>query len=108
MLDTMRFKPDHLDLVEGEILRIVAINRGRMMHELVIGTREELDRHAEQMLKYPNMEHDEPYMTHVPPGGRGEIVWQFNRLGEFMFACLIAGHYQAGMVGRIRVRPRRT
>jgi plastocyanin len=27
----------------------------------------------------------------------------FNRPGEFDFACLIAGHYQAGMVGKITV-----
>ena len=46
------------------------------------------------------MEHDEPYMAHVAPGKTGEIVWSFNRAGEFDFACLIPGHYQAGMVGR--------
>lgn len=49
------------------------------------------------------MERDEPYMTHVKPGQRGQIVWNFNRAGEFQFACLIAGHYQAGMVGTISV-----
>lgn len=105
-LDTMRFKPDRLEIIEGQTLRIVVTNRGRMMHELVIGTKEELDQHAEQMLKHPNMEHDEPHMAHVPPGGRGEIIWRFNRTGKFMFACLIAGHYQAGMIGHILVRPR--
>jgi hypothetical protein len=35
------------------------------MHEIVIGTREELQAHAELMKKHPNMEHDEPYMAHV-------------------------------------------
>jgi uncharacterized cupredoxin-like copper-binding protein len=57
------------------------------------------------MVKFPGMEHDEPYMTHVSPGKRGQIVWNFNRPGEFQFACLIAGHYQAGMVGTINVVP---
>jgi len=55
------------------------------------------------MLKHPTMEHDEPYMAHVRPGNTGEIVWTFNRAGEFDFACLMAGHYQAGMVGKIQV-----
>ena len=32
-----------------------------------------------------------------------EIVWTFNRAGEFDFACLIAGHFQAGMVGKVMV-----
>jgi uncharacterized cupredoxin-like copper-binding protein len=49
------------------------------------------------------MEHEEPYMSHVAPGKRGEIVWQFNRAGEFDFACLLPGHYEAGMVGKIKV-----
>lgn len=45
-------------------------------------------------------------MVHVPPGWTGEILWTFNRAGEFGFACLIAGHYQAGMVGKVSVRPK--
>ena len=36
-----------------------------MLHEFVLGTKKELDEHAALMLKFPNMEHDEPYMAHV-------------------------------------------
>jgi uncharacterized cupredoxin-like copper-binding protein len=50
------------------------------------------------------MEHDEPYMAHVSPRKTEEIVWQFTKVGEFDFACLIAGHFDAGMVGKIVVR----
>jgi uncharacterized cupredoxin-like copper-binding protein len=56
-------------------------------------------------MKHPSMEHDEPYMAHVGAGKRGEMVWNFNRAGAFQFACLIAGHYQAGMTGTIVVKP---
>jgi uncharacterized cupredoxin-like copper-binding protein len=70
---------------------------------MVIGTKKVLDEHAKMMEKFPNMEHDEPYMAHVAPGKTGEIIWTFNRAGEFDFACLIAGHYSAGMKGVIRV-----
>lgn len=103
MLDTMRFVPDRIDVKRGETVRLRISNDGKMLHELVIGTKQELDAHAALMVKFPGMEHDEPYMAHVAPGKTGEIVWTFNRAGEFMFACLIAGHYQAGMVGRIVV-----
>jgi uncharacterized cupredoxin-like copper-binding protein len=105
MLDTMRFSPERIDVKLGETIRFTAINSGRVLHEFVIGTRAENAAHYELMKKFPNMEHDEPWMAHVPPGKRGEIVWKFNRPGEFEFACLIAGHYEAGMVGRIAVRP---
>jgi len=105
MTDDMRFSPAHLEVTEGETLRLRAVNRGQVMHEIVIGTREELQTHAELMRKHPNMEHDEPYMAHVPPRQRGEIVWTFNRQGDFEFACLIPGHFEAGMRGTIRVKP---
>lgn len=103
MHDRMRFVPDRIAVKEGETVRLVVKNEGRLMHEFVIGTKRELDKHAELMKKFPGMEHDEPYMVHVAPGRTGEIVWTFNRPGEFDFGCLIAGHYDAGMVGRIKV-----
>jgi uncharacterized cupredoxin-like copper-binding protein len=105
MTDNMRFTPDRVEVKLGETVRFVVQNDGKVLHELVIGTKKELDEHAALMLKFPNMEHDEPYMAHVDPGKKGEIVWTFNRAGEFDFACLIAGHYQAGMVGKIKVTP---
>lgn len=105
MTDNMRFTPDRIEVKLGETLRFVVQNDGKVLHELVIGTKQELDEHAALMLKFPNMEHDEPYMAHVDPGKKGEIVWTFNRAGDFDFACLIAGHYQAGMVGKIKVKP---
>ncbi len=103
MLDTMRFSPDRIEVTQGETVRLRLANKGKLMHELVIGNKKELDEHAALMVKFPNMEHEEPYMAHVGPGEGGEIIWTFNRAGEFDFACLIAGHYQAGMVGKIRV-----
>lgn len=105
MTDTMRFAPDTLTVAEGEAVRFVVRNSGRMLHELVIGTPAELAKHAAMMVKFPNMEHDEAYMVHVDPGKTGEIVWRFNRAGSFEFACLIAGHYEAGMRGTITVTP---
>ena len=103
MGDDMRFTPDRIDVRRGETLRFRVQNSGKQMHEFVIGTKAENARHAELMIKFPNMEHDEPYMAHVPPGKTGDIVWTFNRAGTFEFACLIAGHYSAGMVGTINV-----
>ncbi|PKO64894.1 MAG: plastocyanin [Betaproteobacteria bacterium HGW-Betaproteobacteria-17] len=106
MTDAMRFTPDTLSVKEGETVRFVVRNTGRMLHEMVIGTPDELAKHAAMMAKFPNMEHDEAYMVHVDPGKTGEIVWTFNRAGQFEFACLIAGHYEAGMRGTLTVTPK--
>jgi uncharacterized cupredoxin-like copper-binding protein len=103
MGDNMRFTPDKLQIKQGETIRFVVKNQGKMLHEMVIGTKKELDAHAALMVKFPNMEHDEPYMAHVAAGKSQNLIWTFNRPGEFEFACLIAGHYQAGMVGKITV-----
>ena len=103
MSDKMRFTPDKIEIKQGETVRIAITNAGTMLHEMVIGTKKELADHAAMMVKFPNMEHDEPYMAHVPAGKKGEIIWTFNKAGEFEFACLIAGHYSSGMVGKIMV-----
>lgn len=103
MMDSMRFSPGTLSIKQGETIRFVAKNDGQVLHEFVLGTTETNDEHAEMMIKFPGMEHDEPYMAHVGAGQQGEIIWTFNRAGNFDFACLIAGHYQAGMRGTISV-----
>lgn len=103
MGDNMRFSPDKLDFKKGETVRFIVKNDGKQLHEMVIGTKKELDAHAALMVKFPTMEHDEPYMAHVAAGKTQDLIWTFNRAGEFEFACLIAGHYQAGMVGKISV-----
>lgn len=103
MLDTMRFAPDHFTVKQGETVKLVIHNSGKMLHEFVIGTTPALKEHAALMVKFPDMQHDEPYMAHVPPGKTETLHWQFNRAGEFAFACLIAGHYQSGMKGKIKV-----
>jgi uncharacterized cupredoxin-like copper-binding protein len=103
MSDNMRFTPDQFEVKQGETVRLRMRNSGKVMHELVIGTTQELKEHAAMMMRFPAMQHDEAYMAHVAPGKTGQIIWTFNRAGEFEFACLINGHYQAGMKGTIRV-----
>jgi uncharacterized cupredoxin-like copper-binding protein len=103
MSDAMRFEPERVQVRLGETVRFVHRNDGAVLHEFVLGTREELQAHAELMRRFPNMEHDEPYMEHVSPGARHEMIWTFNRAGDFDYACLIPGHYEAGMVGHIHV-----
>lgn len=104
MTDRFQFQPERLRVKQGETLRLVFRNSGALVHEWVLGTAQEIARHAELMRRFPNMEHDEPHMVHVPPGQERELVWQFNRPGTFVFACLLPGHFEAGMKGTVEVR----
>ena len=101
--DNMRFMPADLTIRQDETVIFVVRNTGKVMHEMVIGPMRELKEHAEMMKKHPAMEHDEPYMVHVAPRKTGTMVWQFTKAGEFHFGCLVPGHFEAGMVGQIRV-----
>lgn len=103
MADTMRFDPARLTIKQGETVRFVIRNHGKVIHELVLGTAAALAEHAEVMKRHPGMEHEEPYMAHVSPGKTGEIIWLFTQPGEFKYGCLVPGHFEAGMVGTIRV-----
>ena len=104
MADTMRFTPSELTVNRGDTVRFVVKNSGKLMHEMVLGTMKELKEHAELMKKMPGMEHDEPYMVHVAPGGKEEMGWQFTKAGEFYYGCLVPGHFDAGMLGKVVVK----
>lgn len=104
MSDKMRFTPAEVTIKRGEIIRFRVKNSGQVMHEMVLGTMDELKKHAEMMQKHPGMEHDEPYMAHVGPGKTETMTWQFTKAGEFYYGCLVPGHFEAGMVGRVIVK----
>jgi uncharacterized cupredoxin-like copper-binding protein len=104
MSDAMRFSPAEITVKRGEAVRFVPVNNGKVMHEMVIGTMKDLKAHAEMMQKHPGMEHEEPHMAHVAPGKSGVLGWQFTKPGEFFFACLVPGHFEAGMIGKITVQ----
>lgn len=105
MDDTMRFTPAHFTVRRGETVRLRVTNVGQAMHEAVLGTAQSLAAHEAMMAQHPGMAHDAPYMAHVAPGQTGELTWTFDRAGEFDFACLVAGHFAAGMKGGFTVTP---
>ncbi len=107
MTDDMRFKPANIVVPEGQTVRFVVRNSGRIKHEFVLGTVEDLKEHYEAMKKYPEMEHAEENMVTVAPGKTGEVIWKFTRGGRVDFACLQPGHYEAGMKGQVVVAAQR-
>ena len=103
MRDTMTYSPAEIQAKQGETIRFVVKNVGKVKHELSLGTEKELLEHLEQMKKFPDMEHDEPNKISLAPGKQGEVIWQFTRAGTVDFACLHVGHFDAGMKGQVKV-----
>jgi uncharacterized cupredoxin-like copper-binding protein len=107
MTDEMRFHPDSIRVKQGETIRFVIRNSGKLKHEFVLGTDQALKQHYEVMKKFPEMEHSDPNMVTLAPGQTGEVVWRFTQAGHVAFACLQPGHYDAGMKGAVAVAPRK-
>lgn len=103
MDDTMRFTPSDIKVNAGETVRFFIKNTGKISHEMVIGSLADLKAHAAEMQKMPGMKHAEPNMITLAPGKIGGLVWQFDQAGTVDFACLIPGHMEAGMVGKVKV-----
>lgn len=103
MTDNMRFTSADIAVKQGETIRFVVQNSGKVKHEMVLGTAKELKEHYEVMKKNPEMEHADENMISVTPGKTGEIIWQFTKPGKVDFACLQPGHYEAGMKGIVNV-----
>jgi uncharacterized cupredoxin-like copper-binding protein len=99
----MLFEPRDLTFNAGETVQFTITNDGDAEHEFVMDTLENNAKHKELMAKFPEMEHDDPNAVRLQPGDKGTIVWTFANAGTFEFACLIPGHYEAGMHGALTV-----
>ena len=101
---TMEYVPNRIEVRRNEQIRFVLKNIGELAHEFVLASAEDNAKHAELMRKYPDMEHDEVNAKTLQPKSGAEILWRFSKRGEFEFDCLIPGHREAGMHGKVIVK----
>lgn len=104
MDDNMRFTPQSIHVKQGETLRLKVINDGKIPHELVLGPKHELLAHAKEMRSGTGHGHHSNNAITLNAGEQGEIIWVFKKAGILDFACLIPGHFEAGMSGEVRVK----
>ena len=104
----MIFKPNAFEVRQGETIRFIVSNEGELDHEFVLDDHKGVMEHKALMEKFPEMEHDDPNSVRLKPGQQGEVIWNFSNAGQFMIACMITGHYDAGMKGDLVVDPERS
>ena len=85
-------------------IKFIIKNAGTLDHEFFLNSFEHNAEHKIEMQKNPEMVHDEPNAQRLAPGKQIEILWKFSKAGTFEFACLIPGHYEAGMHGKVVVK----
>jgi uncharacterized cupredoxin-like copper-binding protein len=100
----MEYVPSRIEVKRNEQIRFVLKNVGELAHEFVLASTAENLKHAALMQKYPDMEHDDPNGKTLQPKANAEILWRFTKRGEFEYGCLIPGHREAGMTGKIIVK----
>lgn len=102
--DAMRYFPDQIRVKKGQTVRLLVRNGGQLPHEVVIGTMDDLKKHAALTRRNGEGALEAPNIARVEPGATGRIDWQFTKAGEFYYGCLTPGHFDAGMIGTIVVR----
>jgi uncharacterized cupredoxin-like copper-binding protein len=100
----MEYVPARIEVKRNEQIRFVLKNAGELTHEFVLASTADNLKHAALMQKYPDMEHDDPNGKTLQPKADSEILWRFTKRGEFEYGCLIPGHREAGMTGKIVVK----
>ena len=107
MDDQMRFTPSSIEVRAGETIRFVVHNAGKTAHEMVLGSDEAIRAHAQAMQQGAGHgdghSHGTGAAITVPAGQRGELVVKLDQATTLQMACLIPGHYEAGMRGTVTV-----
>ena len=119
------FKPSSIKVKKGQTVKFIIENKGEFVHEFNIGTKEQHIKHQpemammtemgvlfpdyidmEKMMKMaktnPSMKHDHGNSVLLEPGKSGEIIWEFGDNTDLELACNVPGHYEDGMVNKIK------
>ena len=119
------FKPSSIKVKKGQTVKFIIENKGEFVHEFNIGTKEQHIKHQpemammtemgvlfpdyidmDQMMKMaktnPSMKHDHGNSVLLEPGKSGEIIWEFGDNTDLELACNVPGHYEDGMVNKIK------
>lgn len=105
LLDSMRLDfAEHPGVKNGDIVKFVVTNKGQLPHEFSIGDKKEQAAHREMMRSMPNMKHTDGNTVSLKSGETKELTWMFMGNKEVIFACNVAGHYDAGMHSKAMIR----
>lgn len=99
VLDAMRFEPDRIEVRAGERVRFVVTNPGRLPHEFVVGPEDVQQEHEEAMARGGDHHERAIVALVVNPGNTKRVSVRFDRPGQLVVGCHVAGHYRAGMRG---------
>ena len=118
------YEPNLIKVKKNETIKFLVQNKGELVHEFNIATKEMHIKHQSEMMKMaeneillvdkidkqkmkemskkdPSMAHSHNNSVLLSPGERGELIWKFSNSVNIEAACNVPGHYEAGMIANI-------
>ena len=119
------YEPNEIEIKKGETIKFKVYNFGELIHEFNIATKEMHLKHQPEMVKLveneilladkidkkkmkemakkdQSMSHSHANSVLLEPNEDGEIIWKFNTEAKLEAACNIPGHYETGMIAKIK------
>ena len=118
------YKPNIFNIKKNETIKFVVENKGELVHEFNIATKEMHFKHQPEMMmmveheilladkidkkkmmemskKNPAMAHSHSNSVLLSPGEKAELIWKFSNTVDIEAACNVPGHYDVGMIAKI-------
>ena len=118
------YQPNSFKVNKNETIKFEVENKGELVHEFNIATKEMHLKHQPEMMmmveneillsdkvdkekmkqmakKNPSMSHSHSNSVLLSPGEKGELVWKFSNKAKIEAACNVPGHYEVGMIAKI-------
>ena len=118
------YKPNSFKVNKNETIKFEVTNKGELVHEFNIATKEMHLKHQPEMMmmveheilladkidkkkmmemskKNPAMSHSHSNSVLLSPGEKAELIWKFSNTVDIEAACNVPGHYDVGMIAKI-------
>ena len=119
------FEPSEIKIIKNQTIKFIVHNHGEFVHEFNIATKEMHLKHQPEMIKMVeyeilladkidkikmkeiskkdhSMSHSHSNSVLLEPNKSGEIIWKFNTDSKLEAACNVPGHYESGMIAKIK------
>ena len=118
------YQPNSFKVNKNETIKFEVENKGELVHEFNIATKEMHLKHQPEMMmmveheilladridkkkmmemskKNPAMAHSHSNSVLLSPGEKAELIWKFSNTVDIEAACNVPGHYEVGMIAKI-------
>jgi uncharacterized cupredoxin-like copper-binding protein len=94
----IKYSVKSIQVKKGVPVTFTFVNKGKGVHEAVVGTRTEQIAHDKEMAAMGGMVMaDEPHAIALKPGVTKKLRYTFTKAGRYEIGCHTPGHYNAGM-----------